>query len=810
MGKAKAYLDAEVEAKFVKAIKDRDAVAVDKLVATGIDVNAPLKSERDETPLELATRYGTNDVAVVLYKAGADWRQGGLNLLWSVYFKDEWLTRELIKAGADLNYKGRIMGRPLPLATEYNLPNLMRLLIDAGADVNTDCPLAGAVSRNQTEAALMLLAAGAMPSKEQSLLPWAAQHGNREVLLALIKAGAELNEKASLSAYNKETSKHEKYCEHATALIIAAGNGFEEVAKDLIDAGADLYATDAKGVTAMNAAQAKNHAKVVALLEAASARNPRKADPSADLIFAAEKGDLAQVKKLLAAGANPNVRDARPKSQGFTPLMLAAQAGHRDAVAALLEGGADPNLKDEREGGDDMGFNFIFNEGGIEHVLAAGYAMSRTALHWAIEKGHVEVSRLLMARAGDINGTDRVKMTPLHLAAEAGSGEIVRVLLKAGADPAAKARGKQMPLHYASDSGNVEIVRALLQAGAKPDLKNDDGHTPLLIAAGRAHPAVVAALLEAGANVHTVSRSGETPIARATGSQLFERKYRAKEMVVQFLRPESEILETVRILIAAGADPAMKDKYGRSADENAARHLKESKFFEGVIEVLKQAQPRPATPPAATPKKPKAAPPVKAAVKSAGPPKADKTSEDGAVPRPDFSDAAKSKKFVAALGELEQLCGTKRQPMHEVNGGFRFHVQTGKNLDLDKAQEEFLKKGAFVFSPDTNFASRIAVLPTTDKYDALLAMQTNGQNYDLMPQDVVAWLKKLEKEQPFVITGVGFDFVSGRFTTKIDKPAVIAKRMYDFCPDIVDQGTGDVKALAQELVKSNTVFFWWD
>jgi hypothetical protein len=34
--------------------------------------------------------------------------------------------------------------------------------------------------------------------------------------------------------------------------------------------------------------------------------------------------------------------------------------------------------------------------------------------------------------------------------------------------------------------------------------------------------------------------------------------------------------------------------------------------------------------------------------------------------------------------------------------------------------------------------------------------------------------------------------------------------MYDFCPDIVDQGVGSVKALATELRRSRSLYFWWD
>ncbi len=38
----------------------------------------------------------------------------------------------------------------------------------------------------------------------------------------------------------------------------------------------------------------------------------------------------------------------------------------------------------------------------------------------------------------------------------------------------------------------------------------------------------------------------------------------------------------------------------------------------------------------------------------------------------------------------------------------------------------------------------------------------------------------------------------------------LAERMYEFCPDIVDQGVGDVDALAESLAESDHLFFWWD
>ena len=93
----------------------------------------------------------------------------------------------------------------------------------------------------------------------------------------------------------------------------------------------------------------------------------------------------------------------------------------------------------------------------------------------------------------------------------------------------------------------------------------------------------------------------------------------------------------------------------------------------------------------------------------------------------------------------------------------------------------------------------------------LRAIPSRDCNYDLMTDDVIGWLRKLEADQPFVITGVAHDLVEGRFTSPIAKPKPMARRMYRFCPDLVDQGCGTIEGLAKELAgESPQLYFWWD
>lgn len=91
-----------------------------------------------------------------------------------------------------------------------------------------------------------------------------------------------------------------------------------------------------------------NGPEVARLLKAdPKMRDVRSPLGSTPLHFAATHADRSAMTVLLAAGADPNARDA----EGSTPLHIAAYASKAQNVQQLLEAGADPLLKNN--GGRD-------------------------------------------------------------------------------------------------------------------------------------------------------------------------------------------------------------------------------------------------------------------------------------------------------------------------------------------------------------------------------------------------------------------------------------------------------------------------
>jgi ankyrin repeat protein len=193
-----------------------------------------------------------------------------------------------------------------------------------------------------------------------------------------------------------------------------------------------------------------------------------------NLIRASDRGDLAEVTRLLEAGASVHARDER----GRTPLIAAAYGNHLDVARALIAAGADVNVKDSSQ---------------------------QSAYLIPTADGDLEMLRLTLQSGADVHSTDSYNGTGLIRAADRGHVEIIRELLRTPINVDHVNRLGWTALLEAiilGDGGprHTEVVRLLVEAGANVNLADGNGVTPLTHARQRGFGAIIAILNSAGAH----------------------------------------------------------------------------------------------------------------------------------------------------------------------------------------------------------------------------------------------------------------------------------------------------------------------
>lgn len=123
-----------------------------------------------------------------------------------------------------------------------------------------------------------------------------------------------------------------------TALYVASESGNVELAKLLIDRGADVNQTVKLQQTPLYAAVKKGHAAMVELLLSSGADPNKRAKRQTPLHVASDSGCLQCATYLVGAGAEVNAL----LETGAPPIHFAVRNGHRDIVDYLLRQGAGP------------------------------------------------------------------------------------------------------------------------------------------------------------------------------------------------------------------------------------------------------------------------------------------------------------------------------------------------------------------------------------------------------------------------------------------------------------------------------------
>lgn len=390
----------------------------------------------------------------------------------------------------------------------------------------------------------------------------------------------------------------------------------------------------------VDAARNRDQRSVRTLLSQNVDVNVRAHDGATALLWAAHWNDLAMAELLIRAGANVNVaNDLR-----ITPLSLACTNGNASLVEGLLKAGADPHTAIATGETPLMTCASTGSADAVRMLIAKGADVNatepsqhQTALMWAAAERHPDVVRTLIEHGADLRARTRKGFTALHFAAREGDLESAQLLLVAGVDVnirsqsdtvatppsrgdgAARGGGPRVggpsyemtvsagstPLLVATVRSQVPLALFLLEHGADPNVE-DAGFTPLHWAAGtwengEANPVfgfvdamsgipdrqaklqLVKALLAHGANPN--ARMSQRPPAFAGG-------YSDTIGATPFLLAAATAdIELMRLLLAAGADPAATTKSNATALMAATgmnRTLGESAVTENqALEVVK-------------------------------------------------------------------------------------------------------------------------------------------------------------------------------------------------------------------------------
>jgi len=210
-------------------------------------------------------------------------------------------------------------------------------------------------------------------------------------------------------------------------LVQACVFGYLEIARQLVDNGADVSVADKYGRTPLH--------------------------------FALKNGHLVVVRLLMESGADFSIAD----KYGQAPLHFASANGHELVVRLLIDNGADISVADQD-----------------------GW----TPLHTASMNGYEAVVRLLIDSGADVSAANPAGWPPLLLASVNGYEAVVRLLIDNGANVSVANEDGRAPLHIASSHGHEAVIRLLIDKGADVSAADKEGRTPLYFALQNKHETI--------------------------------------------------------------------------------------------------------------------------------------------------------------------------------------------------------------------------------------------------------------------------------------------------------------------------------
>ena len=267
--------------------------------------------------------------------------------------------------------------------------------------------------------------------------------------------------------------------------------------------------------------------------------NARAGDGSTKLQWAVYNSDVAEVTRLIKAGADVKIAN----SYGATAMSLAANTGNAEIIKLLLNAGAD---------------------------VESANAEAQTALMEVARTGNVEAAKLLLKAGANVNARENWgQQTALMWAAAQRQPQMIKVLLQHGADVNARGivrnwdrkvtaegrpkdmnRGGFTPLLYAAREGCVACVDELLKGKADINLEDPHGTTPLVLALMNMKFDTAKFLIEKGADISLWDYYGQTPLYVAVDMHQVPAGFRADVPSTD----KTESMDLIQMLLDRGAN----------------------------------------------------------------------------------------------------------------------------------------------------------------------------------------------------------------------------------------------------------------
>lgn len=465
------------ETPLLKAVQGGHFKVVEYLINAGANINhvdkwgyncvlwAVDQNNTDINMIKYLISYGAN------FKI-KDKKNGYTVLHWAAFHDNLTLVKYLIELSADINAKSVKGETPLDLAAQAGSLDVLDFFIE---EQNMQYDIFTAAAKGYTATVRYFIERKVKPVNSADSSGWtplhrAAYNNRLETVKFLV------NEKgAKVNISNKRNSSP------LTPLHAAAEEGHTEIVKYLVEKGGDFNSRDSYGRTPLYWAADNGHLNITKFLidEKKADLNQQDNDGNTLLHAAAWNGQLNIVKYLVdEKKINVNIRD---KDKGFTPISEAIQRNNIHVFRHLIEA---PNIN----------VNIPDNS-------------NVTPLHYAAQKGYLEIVKSLLDKGADVNTKQRDGRTALYWAADGtafspGRLNIVRYFIdEKMCDPFQRDNYGNTLLHAAEWNGSLDIVKYLVEEkGLDVNVKDNDGNTPLSESTQRGKTAIVQYLRSKGAH----------------------------------------------------------------------------------------------------------------------------------------------------------------------------------------------------------------------------------------------------------------------------------------------------------------------